>query len=78
MTHAQPSTYALAFANPVDAAALVFEERVAELAAMLAAGVVRLHVRQSSTLCEPSENSSVDFTANQSGGVCVNKTETII
>jgi len=78
MTRAQPSLYTIISANPVDAASLVFEERVTELAAMLAAAVVRLHARQSSSLCEPLENSSVDFTARQSGGESVNKTETII
>jgi hypothetical protein len=77
MTRAQPSSHALAFANPVDAAALALEERVAELAAILAGGAVRLHARQSSSLCELPENSPVDFTAKQSGGVCVNTTETI-
>jgi len=71
----QPSPYAFASANPVDAAALALEERLAELGAILAAGVVRLHARQSSGLCEPPENSLVDFSGKQSGGVSVNATE---
>jgi len=48
---------------------------MAELVAIFAAGVVRLHARQSSRLCEPPENSWVDFTTNQSGGVSVITTE---
>ena len=43
-------------------------ERLAEVAAILAAGLMRLRARQSSRLSGDRENSCVDFTANQSGG----------
>jgi hypothetical protein len=46
-------------------------ERVAELASILALGLVRLWARQSSRLSRHRGNSFVDFTANQSGGVSV-------
>ncbi|PAP95437.1 hypothetical protein CIT31_15675 [Mesorhizobium wenxiniae] len=42
-------------------------ERLSEIASILAAGLVRLRARQSSRLSGERENSSVDFTANQSG-----------
>ena len=42
-----------------------------ELGSILAGGVVRLRLRQSSGLSANPENSCVDFTANQSGGVSV-------
>jgi hypothetical protein len=42
--------------------------RLAEVAAVLAAGLIRLRVRQSSRQSGNRENSCVDFTANQSGG----------
>jgi len=76
MRRTQPSPYILASANPVDAAGLTLEERLTELAAILAPGAVRLRGRQSSRLCSPPENCLVDFTATQSGGVCVNTMET--
>jgi hypothetical protein len=47
------------------------EERLSEIALILAAGLVRLRSRQSSRLSGHRENSFVDFTANQSGGVSV-------
>jgi hypothetical protein len=46
-------------------------ERIAELCAILGIGLVRLRARQSSRLSAHRENSSVDFTGNQSGGVSV-------
>ena len=46
-------------------------ERLTEVASILAAGLVRLRARQSSRLSGDRENSCVDFTANQSGGVSV-------
>ncbi|MER8499173.1 hypothetical protein NKH36_34335, partial [Mesorhizobium sp. M1312] len=42
-------------------------ERLAEIASILAAGVMRLRARQSSRVSGERENSFVDFTANQSG-----------
>ena len=47
------------------------EERLAELASIIAAGLLRLRARQSSRLSGDRENSCVDFTADQSGGVSV-------
>jgi hypothetical protein len=47
------------------------EERMSEIASILAVGLVRLRARQSSRLSRHRENSFVDFTANQSGGVSV-------
>jgi hypothetical protein len=46
-------------------------ERLDEIASILAAGLVRLRARQSSRLSGHRENSFVDFTTNQSGGVSV-------
>jgi hypothetical protein len=43
-------------------------ERLTEVAEILAAGLMRLRARQSSRLSGVSENSCVDFTADQSGG----------
>jgi hypothetical protein len=43
-------------------------ERLDEVAAILAFGLVRLRARQSSRLSAVSENSSLDFAACQSGG----------
>ena len=57
--------------NGIDPTRLTTGERLSELAAILAAGLVRLRARQSSKLSGNRENSCVDFTANQSGGVSV-------
>lgn len=57
--------------NPLPADKLSPRERLAELGSILAGGVVRLRLRQSSKLPGDTENSCVDFTANQSGGVSV-------
>ena len=46
-------------------------ERLFELASILAAGLLRLRERQSSGVSCDRENSCVDFTADQSGGVSV-------
>jgi hypothetical protein len=46
-------------------------ERLDELATILASGLVRLRARQSSRLSDHRENSCVDFTAHQSGGVSI-------
>jgi hypothetical protein len=42
-------------------------ERRAEIASILAAGLVRLRARQSSELSAPTEKGFVDFNAHQSG-----------
>ena len=57
--------------NPQNSNSMSALERLAEIAAILAAGLVRLRARQSSGLSRGPENSCVDFTANQSGGVSV-------
>jgi hypothetical protein len=63
--------------NPPPADQLSAQERLAELASILAAGLVRLRARQSSRLSGERENSLVDFTANQSGHAAeIQRTET--
>ena len=57
--------------NALSANRMTTAERLTEVAAILAAGLVRLRARQSSRLSGHRENSCVDFTANQSGGVSV-------
>jgi len=42
-------------------------ERLAEIVEILAAGVVRLRLRQSSSLLPPPRESSLDCTGDQSG-----------
>jgi hypothetical protein len=54
--------------NPLLPDRMVAQERLAEVAEILAAGLMRLRARQSSRLSGDRENSCVDFTANQSGG----------
>ena len=54
--------------NPVLPDRMTAQERLAEVAEILAAGLMRLRLRQSSRLSGASENSCVDFTADQSGG----------
>jgi hypothetical protein len=54
--------------NPISSDRLTAAERLSEVAAILAAGVMRLRARQSTTLSGERENSFVDFTAHQSGG----------
>jgi hypothetical protein len=72
------STYKLRSGpNPLNADCMSTAERLSEIASILAAGLVRLRSRQSSGLSGHRENSFVDFTANQSGGVSiVNSMET--
>ena len=43
------------------------EERIAEIGQILAQGLVRLQGRKSSELPRPNGESSLDFTAHQSG-----------
>jgi hypothetical protein len=57
--------------NPILSTRLSTEERIGIIVSILAAGVLRLRLRQSSKLLGKTENSCVDFTANQSGGVSV-------
>ena len=53
--------------NALDPNRMRPEERMAELAGILAAGLQRLRAKQSSGLFADAEKSSVDFTARQSG-----------
>ncbi len=53
--------------NPLLPDRMVAQERLAEVAEILAAGLMRLRARQSSRLSGGRENSYVDFTAIQSG-----------
>jgi hypothetical protein len=41
-------------------------ERLADIAEILAAGLMRLIARKSSSLCSPNGETSLDFTAHQS------------
>ena len=54
--------------NPLLPYRMSASERLAEVASILAAGLMRLQARQSSRLSGERENSCVDFTADQSGG----------
>jgi hypothetical protein len=54
--------------NPVLIGGMSAPERLGEVAEILAAGLMRLRTGQSSRLSGASENSCVDFTADQSGG----------
>jgi hypothetical protein len=53
--------------NPISSTHLSASERLAELAEILAAGLVRLRARQSSTLSADCGESLLDFTGHQSG-----------
>jgi hypothetical protein len=53
--------------NPLHPDRMSVDERRAELAALLALGLVRLRSRQSSRLSAGAENGSVDFAVDQSG-----------
>ena len=57
-----------AAANALSADRMTARERLDEIASILALGLVRLKARQSSTIAAVSENSFVDFAADQSGG----------
>jgi hypothetical protein len=52
--------------NPLHPDRMSSAERLAEIAGILAAGVIRLKGRQSRQLSARSRESSVDFTARQS------------
>lgn len=52
---------------PVPADQLSARERIAEIAEILALGLMRLRARQSSQLSRLTRESSLDFTAHQSG-----------
>ncbi|SDB47222.1 hypothetical protein SAMN02982931_03610 [Bauldia litoralis] len=54
---------------------LTASERLHEIAAILAAGVMRLRTRQSRSLSDRGGESSVDFTPGQSGHA--NRVETV-
>jgi hypothetical protein len=53
---------------PLMADRMTAQERLGEVASILATGLMCLRARQSSRLSEVSENSCVDFAVNQSGG----------
>ena len=53
--------------NAIDPNRMSTDERLVELAELLARGLVRLRAKQSSRLSAPAESSFVDFTGNQSG-----------
>jgi hypothetical protein len=55
-------------ANALPPDRMTARERLDEIASILALGLVRLRARQSSRIAAVSENSSLDFTAYQSGG----------
>ena len=67
---------ALAGPHPLPPDRMSASERMAELAVILAAGLVRLRARQSSGLSAVLEKSSVDFAADQSGGHPATQAET--
>jgi hypothetical protein len=52
--------------NPLKPALMTAEERLAEVCAILALGLVRLHARKSSELSRDRGECSVDFAADQS------------
>lgn len=54
--------------NPLHPDRLTSAERLAELASILAVGVIRLMTLMSSGKTEETGESSLDFGANQSGG----------
>ena len=54
--------------NPVNPSRMTAAERLAELTAILAAGVIRLSLPQSSENVPNFGESSLDFDADQSGG----------
>jgi len=55
--------------NPLHPERLSPEERLAELTAILAAGVIRLQLRKSSDKSQKKSQFSLDFDAYQSGAV---------
>lgn len=53
--------------TPLDPNLMPFEERLAELGRILAAGLIRLRANKSSLLSADQGESSVDFSAPKSG-----------
>ena len=53
--------------NPIDPTTLTASERLGELAEILAAGLMRLQIRQSTALSHDCGESSLDCPAHQSG-----------
>jgi len=53
--------------NPIHPSYLSAAERLAEVAEILAAGLIRLHARQSTPLSAACGDSSLDCAAHQSG-----------
>ena len=58
----------IAGANALSPDRMTTRERLDEIAAILALGLVRLSARQSSRIAADRENSFVDFNADQCGG----------
>jgi hypothetical protein len=61
-------------ANPILSGRMTAEERLDEIADILAAGLIRLHARKSSSLSRDRGESSLDFSLHQSGHAVVVKT----
>jgi hypothetical protein len=59
--------------NPLHPDRMIAAERLAEIAGILAAGVMRLKARQSRLLSARKRESLVDFTARQSRHVLANE-----
>jgi len=53
--------------NPIRPIHLTTADRLAEVASILALGLVRVKARQSSELCHRTGESLLDFSADQSG-----------
>lgn len=62
--------------NPIDASRLTAAERRAKLCSLLALGLVRLHLRQSTELSAPPRESSLPSSANPSGHATRHQKET--
>lgn len=61
--------------NGIDPDRLSPAERLAEIAEILAAGLIRLQSRQSSPLSADSGESSLDYTAHRSGHADARETD---
>jgi hypothetical protein len=57
----------LAGANPLGADLMTAEERLTEVAQILAAGLLRLRQRQNQNRCSTLEKNSLDFSPGRSG-----------
>ncbi len=55
--------------NPLNPALMTTDERLSEVTAILARGLVRLRARQSNELSRPGGDSFVDFPPDQRGHV---------